>query len=115
MFHERRVWCGYELNCPVIIRQGFVDEKSFLSVSEKNIIIDTVKFAEDGSGDMIIRMYESGNTSTSCVLKLGFEIKAAYITNMLEENKVEANLNNNEILLVFKPFEVVTIRVKGSE
>ena len=103
---------GIEGNCPVISRQGFVDEKSFLSVSKKNIIIDTVKFAEDGSGDMIIRMYESGNTSTSCVLKLGFDIKSAYITNMLAENRAKANLEDNEISLVFKPFEVVTVRVK---
>lgn len=76
---------AYELNCPVVVKEGFAEEKSLMNISENNIIIDTVKFAEDGSGDVIIRMYESGNTSTSCTLKFGFEAKEVYITNMLEE------------------------------
>jgi len=89
-----------------------VKEQSFLSVSEKNIIIETVKFAEDGSGDIIIRMYESKNTYTSCKLKFGFDVKSAYITDMLERNLTPAEIKNNEISLNFKAFEVITVRVK---
>ncbi len=103
---------GYELNCPVTTKIGFAEEKSFLSVSEKNIIIDTVKLAEDGSGDMIIRMYESKNTYTSCRLKFGFDVKSAYITDMLERNQISAEVDDNEISLNFKAFEVITVRVK---
>lgn len=103
---------GYELNIPLKTKFGFAEEKSLLNVSEKNIIIETVKFAEDGSGDMIIRMYEASNTSTSCILKFDFEAKEIYITNMLEENKTKVVANENEVSLKFKPFEVVTIRVK---
>lgn len=98
---------AYELNCPVVVKEGFAEEKSLMNISENNIIIDTVKFAEDGSGDVIIRMYESGNTSTSCTLKFGFEAKEVYITNMLEENKTKVVANENEVSLKFKPFEVV--------
>ena len=103
---------SYELNCPITVKSGYAEEKSFMNVSESNVIIDTVKLAEDGSGDIIIRMYESKNTYTPCKLKLEFDVKAAYITDMLEGNKAEVNLNGNEISLDFKAFEVVTIRVK---
>lgn len=103
---------AYNLNCPVAIKQGFAGERSLLNVSERNVIVDTVKLAEDGSGDIIIRMYESKNTYTTCKLKLSFNAKSAYIVNMLEENKFDAELNNNEISLDFKAFEVITLRIK---
>ncbi len=102
---------AYELNSPVIVKEGYSEQKSFLSVSEKNIIIDTVKFAEDNSGDIIIRMYESKNTYTSCKLKFGFNLKAAYITDMLEKEMKSLEVHDNEIELVFKPFKVVTVRI----
>jgi len=104
---------GFELNCPVTVKNGFMEEKSMLNVSDKNIIIDTVKTAEDNSGDLIIRLYESMNTLTQTTLNLGFDVKAAYITNMLEENQGSIEVNDNQINLTIKPFEVVTIRVKN--
>ena len=60
----------------------------------------------------VFRMYESGNTSVTCALKFGFEIKEVHITNMLEENKTKVDTNEKEISLKFKPFEVVTLRVR---
>ena len=103
---------GYELNCSIRLKCGYAEEKSLLSVSESNIIIDTVKYAEDNSGDIIIRLYECMNSYTQCALKCGFDIEEAYITNMLEENICSADVINNEVLLEFKAFEVKTLRIK---
>ena len=47
---------------------------------------------------------------TPCRLTIGLDIKAAYITDMLERNKEELNLTGNEIALGFKAFEVITVR-----
>ena len=103
---------GYELNCPIRLKRGYAEERSLLTVSESNIIIDTVKYAEDGSGDIIVRLYECVNSYTQCGLKFGFDIERAYITNMLEENINSANVESGEILLDFKAFEVKTLRIK---
>ncbi|MDD6483163.1 MAG: glycoside hydrolase family 38 C-terminal domain-containing protein [Clostridiales bacterium] len=103
---------AFELNSHVMIKDGFAGEKSLLNVSESNIIIDTIKAAEDGSGDIIIRMYESSNTRTNCTLTCAFNINEAYITNMLEQNSVKAEVKNNELAFAFRPFEVVTVRLK---
>lgn len=112
LFDSDVVKNGFELNCPVTVKEGYMEEKSMLNVSEKNIIIDTVKTAEDGSGDIIIRLYESMNTLTKATLNFGFDIKEAYLTNMLEENQNKVEVINNQIRLTIKPFEVVTLRIK---
>lgn len=106
---------GYELNSPVIVKNGFKEEMSLLGVSEKNIIIDTVKTAEDGSGDIIIRLYECMNTETKVSLSLGFDIKSAYVTDMLENIEHELEIKDNKIDIKFHGFEVKTIRVLTNE
>ena len=109
------VQCGYELNCPVTVKGGIAEERSMINVSKKNVIIDTVKTAEDHSGDIIIRLYECMNTLTHTTLDLGFDGKEAYITNMLEENQQAVEVKNNQIRLTVKPFEVVTLRIKKKD
>ncbi len=112
LYESNVVRKGYELNSPVLVKEGYIGEKSFLEISESNIVINIVKKASDGSGDIIIRMYEAGETYTTAQAKFDFNIKKAYITNMLEENQEEIEVKNNEISLTFKTFEVVTIRLK---
>jgi len=111
LFDSEVVAAAYELNCPVVVKTGVAEEKSMISVDKKNIIIDAVKTAETENGDIIIRMYESKNGYTKCKLNLGFDVKKAYITNMIEENEREIEVNNNSITLDFKAFEVITLRL----
>lgn len=103
---------AYELNSPVLTKRGYAGEKSYLSVSNENIIIDTVKYAEDESGDLIIRLYECMNTKTSTVLRVDFDVKSVFETNMLEEAEKEASFCKNEAKLDFRAFEVKTLRIK---
>ncbi len=111
LFDSNVVTEAFELNRPVIVKTGYAEEKSMMSVDKKNIIIDTVKTAEDASGDIIVRLYESKNSFTPCKLDLGFDVKKAYVTNMLEENEKEIDVNNNSISLNFGVFEVITLRL----
>jgi alpha-mannosidase len=50
--------------------------------------------------------------SNQAKLALGFAVKSAYLTNMLEEDISELVINSNSILLDFKPFEILTVRLK---
>lgn len=108
------VRCGYELNRPAVVRSGRAEDKTFLSVSAPNIIVDTVKLAEDGSGDLIVRMYESVNTATVCTLKACFDVEKASLVNMIEENAEPLELGEDGALLSFRGFEVKTVRFKRS-
>ncbi len=110
-FDSRVVEEAYELNCPAFVKEGNAGEKSLLRVSDKNIIVDTVKFAEDGSGNIIIRLYESKDSYTNCRLEFGFAVKEVYAANMLEENQQRLLVQNDSVAISCKAFEVVTLRV----
>ncbi|MEG0767899.1 MAG: glycoside hydrolase family 38 C-terminal domain-containing protein, partial [Clostridia bacterium] len=55
---------GYAFNVPVTVLPGRGEEASLLRVNAKNIIVETVKAAEDGSGDIILRLYECKHAQT---------------------------------------------------
>ena len=106
------VKAAYELNCPSVVKSGFMAEKSFVKVSEGNLIIDTVKLAEDGSEDVIIRLYEGVNLRTKGSIKLGFDVKEVWVTNMLEENIESLEVKDGRVDIIAKAFEAVTLRIK---
>lgn len=108
---------AYELNVPmtavkVKASQGSLpDSYSFISSSCDNVIIETVKKAEDGSGT-IARMYESFNKRTDVTIKTGFDFEKAYICDLLENEETEIKTTANELKLTLKPFEIVTVKFK---
>ena len=68
--------------------------------------------AEDGSGDVILRLYEAKKASGPTVLKVNLPFSKVYLTDMLENVREELEWNGNGIKLYFKAFEVKTIRIK---
>ena len=103
---------AYELNCPTFTANGNKGEKSFVRIDNPEVILETVKYAENESGDIIVRLYESTGGLKQTKIQFGFDIKEAYLTNMLEENTEKIDVKNNEISLELKAFEVKTIRIK---
>lgn len=87
------------------------DSYSFVSVRDENIVIETVKKAEDGDG-IIVRMYESFNKRTNTVLKTGFDFKSVTLCDMLENDLKVVSAQENSIPLTLKPFEIVTIKIR---
>lgn len=102
---------GYELNVPVTCAAGVAEAKSLLSVEAPNVIIDTVKLCEDGSGDMIIRLYESKHAATKTRLTFGFGAAQAWICDMLENPQQKLVVSGSGVDLELRAFEVKTIRV----
>jgi len=111
---------AYALNDPIIVYQRTMDNQpstmvnrllSMVSVSAPNIIIETVKRAEDGEG-IIVRLYESQRKRGQVQVKFGVAVKSAWVTNLLEENESALSVENDSILLNMKPYQIVTLRVK---
>lgn len=75
------------------------------------MILETVKRAEDGEGT-VIRMYESENALTKTKLTVNAPFEQAWICNLLEERERQAAVCGNEIEVVLKPYEVVTVLIK---
>jgi alpha-mannosidase len=103
---------AYEFNVPVVAIPGCsVDALSLASVDSPNIIIEAVKWAEDGKA-LIIRLYEAGNARTCCKLKFGIKATSVKLANMLEEEQADLPLIDNGVELEFHPFEIKTLRVE---
>jgi alpha-mannosidase len=107
---------AYDINCPVMVVSGAAENStSLFSLDAANIILETVKVPEDGSNDIILRLYESKRTATRCTLSVAFPIAGAEQTDMLENTEKELVVRDNKIELDFRPFEIKTIRLKVSK
>lgn len=111
---SRIVQEGYALNLNPVVVNGYTGTGSFMETDCSNVVIDTVKLAEDGSGDIIIRMYESMHMSTQCRLKVNIPFSQAIQTNMLEKREQELQILGKDIVLSFRPFEIKTVRLTDS-
>ena len=102
---------GYELNCPVQVLAGAAGKASIFEIDAANIILETIKLAEDGSNDIIVRLYEAKRNLTQCTLSTILPIIKASQTDMLERFQSELSISKGEIELDFRPFEVKTLRL----
>ncbi len=76
-------------------------------------MLETVKPAEDGSGDLIMRLFEPMNSTAECCLKVNLPSSGkAYIADMLETKLSSVEMRDNVINLDFKPFEIKTVRIE---
>ena len=118
---------GYELNVKPYVAAGSGQDFSLLSIDRANIILDTMKPAEDGSGDIILRLYESKKAETSAGVQLSPELLGAggalnrgedrasdchvYACDMLENVTEELPVTDGALALSFHPFEIKTVRI----
>ena len=109
------VQLAYELNCPlkafeIGAQEGKLPEEySFISCNSDNFIIETVKKAEADDA-LVVRGYESYNKRTNVKLDFGYDVKKAYICDLLENNIEEIEVKNNSVEFTAKPFEIITIK-----
>ena len=99
------------LNVPCLVRPGVRESFSAFSVDVENVFIDTVKPAEDGSGDLILRLYEAKKADTVCSLLPGVPAAHVWSCDMMENKQEELDLSDGALPLRFHPFEVKTLRL----
>lgn len=113
LFNSGVVQKAYELNVPVSVETGSAGEASLFSLDVPNVVIETVKPAEDGSNDVIVRLYESMRTQTHCNLATALPVKSVRNVNLLETGTDgDLPVQSGKIALAFRPFEIKTLRLK---
>jgi alpha-mannosidase len=128
-WNETTIGAAYALNDPLIVADlgearptsgagrapGPADDvveatTSLISLDRPNLVVETVKQAEDGRG-IIVRFYESQRRRGPATLKAGFQLAEAWRTNLLEENQDSFEVNGDQITLSVRPYEIVTLRL----
>jgi alpha-mannosidase len=109
---------AYALNDPLLVVDGVQKgepsqpqaTRSLLSVDAQNIVIETVKQADDGDG-IIVRLYETQRVRGRVMLKTGFKLADVWHTNLLEDGITQLPCDATAVELTVKPYEIVTLRL----
>ena len=106
-----------DLNCPAESYNGTFGDGSLLAFDVPNIMLESLKPCEDGSGDYVLRMYEATGCGVNATLMLGLPCSEASFCNMLEEKPTPAEIVIDEdgittIPMSFRAFEIKTLRIK---
>ncbi len=112
------VRAGYELNVPLLAQRCAASQavgslpaaKSFARSLQDNVIIDTVKRAEDGSG-IVLRLYESSGSKTEAALEFSFPAEGVWECNLMEEEERRMPLCGNRLAFSIRPFEIKTFKL----
>ena len=105
---------AFFLNQPALVSKGGKPGESFslASLNVPNVVLETVKKAEDGNG-VILRMYECENARTPVTLTFNRPFASAESCNCLEEPDGEpVKVDGNKVSFLVKPFEIKTIRIR---
>lgn len=106
---------GYKLNMPLMARRigaqdGEKPERwSLVSADQENIVIETVKKAEDDDS-IIVRFYEAYNKKAAVRITTGFDFREVYLVDLMEENPMPLAHDGRTVELPVRNFELVTMK-----
>ena len=103
---------GYEMNVKPVITAGVVDTFSAFGVEKDNVILESVKLAEDGSGDLLLRLYDAKKAAVNTKVFTALNVAQAWTCDMLEKKEAEVAVEDNTVSLDFRAFEIKTLRLK---
>ncbi|PSL37988.1 alpha-mannosidase [Labedella gwakjiensis] len=115
---------GYEQNlalrAPTTDEAVAVEAWSVVASAHPAVRVEAVKLADDRSGDVVVRVYESLGRRSSTTLTLGFDVAEATEVDLLERPLAEdgpralafARADERTVTLRLRPFQVVTLRFR---
>ncbi|MFZ3416696.1 alpha-mannosidase [Arthrobacter sp. 3Tela_A] len=109
---------GYRLNLPLRTVSGAGAESipPLAVLTPGSVLVEAVKLADDRSGDVVLRLYESLGGHTKALLTAGFPARSAVPADLLERDTGAELLRRRDGRweLGFRPFEVKTVRLARS-
>lgn len=110
---------GYRINLPVRRATGSGPVAPLVEVAGGGAVVEAVKLADDRSGDVVVRLYESRGGHGRTTVRPGFPASAATVCDLLERADDEAaalapleRADDGSVSLGLGPFQVVTLRFR---
>lgn len=104
---------GYRTNLVPRIVRGANSVEPLFTVGNPALVIEAVKLAEDGSGDVIVRLYESLGQRSTGPLTANFPVTEVHATDLLERPIKAPGVapdGAGGATLALRPFQLVTLR-----
>ncbi|WP_328510962.1 glycosyl hydrolase-related protein [Streptomyces mirabilis] len=102
---------GYALNLPLRVADSAGPAEPVVSVDGEGVTVEAVKLADDASGDVVVRLYESRGGRGTGTLRTGFPLAGAQVTDLLERPLTTVDTDGNAVAVALRPFEVRTLRL----
>ena len=108
---------AYDLNDPLIVHRISAPvakagsrtlQGSLVTVDAANVIIETIKAAEDGKG-LIVRLYENQRNRGKVTITAGFALAEAYHCNLLESDGQSLPVTGNAVTIEIGPYQQGTL------
>jgi alpha-mannosidase len=107
---------GYRENLPARVVSGVASRSidPLVTVSTPGVVVESVKLAEDGSGDVVVRLYEALGQRSRAAVTPDFVANGVESTDLLERSgsgTAELTVLTGTVAeLALRPFEIVTLR-----
>jgi len=115
-WREETVKEAYELNIPFTVvpvshATGDMDSEGFFaSTDAENVILETVKLAED-SNEVVLRLFEAYGERKHVAIEFGFPVKQVWECDLMEENDKPVSCKDNTVELFISPYEIRTLKI----
>jgi len=109
------ILAGQRLNQPVRELRGANPVAPIVAVDAPGVLVEAVKLAEDGSGDVVLRLYESLGTRSAGTVRPGFGYADVQRTDLLERSigPDPETADDGAVAIAVRPFEILTLRFRG--
>ncbi|MFF2848280.1 alpha-mannosidase [Streptomyces sp. NPDC058001] len=102
---------GLALNLPLRVAEA-PELPPLVAVDHPAVTIESVKLAEDRSGDVVVRLYESRGGRADATLTASFPVARAEVTDLLERPLSPAETGDTGLTLALRPFQILTLRLR---
>ena len=109
---------GYRINLPTRTVRGGADSiEPLVRVSNPAVVVEAVKLAEDRSGDVIVRLYESRGGRATTSITADFDFETVEFTDLLERSVAGPAFTTDGSTIEFevRPFQLLTLRYRARE
>ncbi|MFF1882825.1 alpha-mannosidase [Pseudarthrobacter sp. NPDC058196] len=103
---------GYRTNLAPRLVRGAAPVEPLFTVSNPALVVEAVKCAQDGSGDVVVRLYESLGQRSAGRITANFPVRGVVATDLLERADEAPGVvpDGSGAGLSLRPFQLVTLR-----
>ena len=99
------------MNDPLITVPGSSVPLRLMNCSDPSVVVESVKLSEDGTGDLVIRLYESMGGTRTALIHPCLPFSAACTCSLAEDPAEILPVKDGTFTLSFRPFEIITLRL----
>jgi alpha-mannosidase len=102
------------LNRPLRVVAGGRAEEApapVVVVDHAAVDVDAIKRADDGSGDLVVRLHEAAGDRATVRLDVGVPVTRAARASIFEEWGDPVPVDGSQVTLALRPFELATLRL----